>query len=58
MQELNPPEGIKTGSTLTVRMIFENNHNWDVYHYHNREKMREVEFSEVQKMMSCKDLYR
>lgn len=55
MQEVIPFQGIKTGSTITVRMIFEDNHNWDVYHYHNREKIREVELSEVQKMMSCKD---
>jgi len=42
----------------SVREIFEDNHNWDVYCFHNREKLREVEIHEVEEMLSCKDTKR
>lgn len=40
---------------LSVKRIFEDNHNWDVYSFLNKESIRDVELEEVQKMMSCKD---
>ncbi len=42
-------------SEFSVRAIFEDNHNWDVFYYCEREKIRDVEVNEVRKMLSCKD---
>lgn len=59
MQELIFAENIKTNrfseGSLSVRMIFENNHNWDVFYHLEKETIRDVELIEVQKMMTCKD---
>jgi len=40
---------------LSVRYIFEDNHNWDVFLHLNRASVRDVEIEEVEKMLSCKD---
>jgi len=42
----------------SVRAIFEDNHNWDVYAFQHKDELRPVEIKEVQKMMTCKDLSR
>ena len=59
MQVIEQSQGIKTNRwiepELSVRHIFEDNHNWDVFWYFNQENIRDVELLEVQKMMSCKD---
>ena len=59
MQSVEQFQGIKTdwcnNSDISVRHIFEDNHNWDVFYYNEHDKIREVELIEVQKMMSCKD---
>jgi uncharacterized Zn finger protein (UPF0148 family) len=55
MQELLSQQGIKTVRPLSVRMIFEDNHNWDAFSLANKSILRDVEIKEVNKMMSCKD---
>ena len=55
MQELLSQQDIKTVRPLSVRMIFEDNHNWDAYSLANKAILRDVEIKEVNKMMSCKD---
>jgi len=59
MQSVEQFQGIKTdwcnNSDISVRLIFEDNHNWDVFYYNERDNIREIELVEVQKMMSCKD---
>jgi len=56
MQRIEQLQGIKTdwcnNSDISVRYIFEENHNWDVFYYNERDNIREVELIEVQKMMS------
>jgi len=41
MQELRPQQDIKTVRPLSVRMIFEDNHNWDAYSLANKAILRE-----------------
>ena len=36
-------------------MIFEDNHNWDVFNLANKDILRDVEIKEIKKMISCKD---
>ena len=59
MQIMEQFQGIKTNwcinSDVSVRSIFEDNHNWDVFYYNEHDNIREVELIEVQKMMTCKD---
>ncbi len=59
MQIVEQFQGIKTdwcnNSDISVRHIFEDNHNWDVFYYNERYNIREVELVEVQKMMNCKN---
>jgi len=55
MQELLFQPEIKTVRPLSVRMIFEDNHNWDAFSLANKAILRDVEINEVNKMMSCKD---
>jgi hypothetical protein len=40
---------------LTVRHIFEDNHNWDVFRLKQSANLRDIEIKEVNKMLSCKD---
>jgi ribosomal protein L37AE/L43A len=40
---------------FTVRQIFEDNHNWDVFLLNNQGKLRQVEIDEVNEMLRCKD---
>jgi hypothetical protein len=40
---------------LTVRHIFEDNHNWAGFHLAEKDNLRDVEIKEVNKMLSCKD---
>lgn len=55
MQEFTPLEGIKADRPFSVRLIFEDNHNWDVFCHLNNANIRDVERAEVQKMLTCKD---
>jgi hypothetical protein len=55
MQELLFHQDIKTCRPLSVRMIFEDNHNWDAFSLEHKDELREVEIIEVNKMLSCKD---
>ena len=40
---------------LTVRYIFEDNHNWAGFRLAEKDNLRDVEIKEVNKMLSCKD---
>ncbi len=40
---------------FTVRDIFLDNHNWDVFRFQHRAVIRQVEVDEVEKMLHCKD---
>jgi hypothetical protein len=40
---------------LTVRHIFEDNHNWAGFRLAEKDNLRDVEIKEVNKMLSCKD---
>ena len=53
MEELLSQQDIKTVRPLSVRMIFEDNHNWDAFSLANKDILRDVEIKEVNKMMSC-----
>ncbi|MBC2702479.1 MAG: hypothetical protein HF976_13945 [ANME-2 cluster archaeon] len=55
MQELLSHQDIKTVRPLSVRMIFDDNHNWDAFSLANKSILRDVEIKEVKKMISCKD---
>jgi hypothetical protein len=55
MQELLSEQDIKIVHPLSVRMIFEDNHNWDAFSLANKDILRDVEINEVNKMISCKD---
>jgi hypothetical protein len=55
MQELLFHQDIKTCRPLSVRMIFEDNHNWDAFILEHKDELRDVEIIEVNKMLSCKD---
>ncbi|MFQ6072685.1 MAG: transposase [Methanosarcinales archaeon] len=57
MQETISHPGLKIhlSGELSVKTIFEDNRNWDVFYFLNKDEIREVEFEEVQKMMACKD---
>ncbi|PXF61520.1 MAG: IS91 family transposase ISMbu9, partial [Candidatus Methanogaster sp.] len=44
-----------TDTSLTVRHIFENNHNWGAFYLAEKDNLRDVEIAEVNKMLSCKD---
>jgi len=46
---------LTTDAPLTVRHIFEDNHNWDGFRLAEKDKLRDVEIKEVNKMLSCKD---
>lgn len=39
----------------SIRHIFEDNHNWDIYCFFNKDTLREVEIQEVNEMLTCKD---
>jgi len=52
MEELLSQQDIKTVRPLSVRMIFEDNHNWDAFSHANKDILRDVEIKEVNKMMS------
>jgi hypothetical protein len=55
MQQLIVSQGNKFTPEITVKDIFLDNHNWDVYWYQNRNNIREIERVEVEKMLSCKE---
>ena len=44
-----------TSGPLTVKRIFEDNHNWDMFRLAESANLRDVEIKEVEKMLSCKD---
>jgi hypothetical protein len=46
---------LTTDAPLTVRHIFEDNHNWAVFRLAEKDNLRDVEIKEVNKMLSCKD---
>jgi len=55
MQQMIVSYDDKCAPLITVKDIFLDNHNWDVYCYRNRGSIREVERLEVEKMLSCKE---
>jgi len=55
MQQLIVSQDNKCNPLFTVKDIFLDDHNWDVYWYRNRGVVREVERVEVEKMLSCKE---
>ena len=55
MQDLLSQQDIKTVCPLSILMIFEDNHNWDVFSLVNKDILRDVEIKEIKKMISCKD---
>jgi len=42
-------------STITVKSIFADNNNWNAFQLSEKANLRDVEISEVNKMMTCKD---
>jgi len=44
---------INQGNSISIRHIFSDNCNWEVYLVLHRDGLREVEISEVDKMLSC-----
>jgi len=48
-------QSFKSNPQFTVKDIFLDNHNWDVYENQHRDELRQVEVDEVEKMLSCKD---
>jgi hypothetical protein len=44
-----------SNSTLTVKHIFEDGHNWGTFCLTEIDNLRDVEIEEVNKMLSCKD---
>jgi len=48
-------QSFKSNPQFTVKDIFLDNHNWDVYEHQHRDELRQVEVDEVEKMLSCKD---
>ena len=55
MQQLIVSHDNKFTPEITVKNIFLDNHNWDVYWHQNRNTIREIERVEVEKMLSCKE---
>jgi hypothetical protein len=55
MQQLIVSNDDKCNPQITVKDIFLDNHNWDVYCYLNRDSIRDIERVEVEKMLSCKE---
>ena len=59
MQEVEQFQKIKNNwcvnSDISVRHIFEDNHNWNVFDFLEHDNIREIERIEVQKMLRCKD---
>jgi len=49
-----PPRFI-SNPQFSVKDIFLDNHNWDVYKRQHKDDLRQVEIDEVGKMLSCKD---
>ena len=45
----------KSNHQFSVKDIFLDNHNWDVYKHQHKDELRQVEVDEVEKMLSCKD---
>lgn len=60
MPTSKPPSDITNyrSNELTVQHIFEDNRNWDLYHLLHREKLRDVEIAEVEKMLTCQKVER
>ena len=44
---------LTTDIPLTVRHIFEDNHNWGAFRLAEKDNLRDVEINEVNKMLSC-----
>jgi len=44
----------KSNPKFSVKDIFLDNHNWDVYEHQYKDDLRQVEIEEVEKMLSCK----
>jgi len=55
MQDGMVVQDFKSTVDFTVRDIFLDNHNWDVFRFQHREVIRQVEVDEVEKMLHCKD---
>ncbi len=46
---------LTTNAPLTVKHIFEDNHNWAAFHIAEKDNLRDIEINKVNKMLSCKD---
>jgi len=57
MHAVDDTSGLNTlpRERLTVKFIFEHNDNWKGYRHRHRHELREVEVSEVEKMLRCKE---
>jgi hypothetical protein len=55
MQDGMVVQDFKSTVDFTVRDIFLDNHNWDVFRFQHRAVIRQVEVDEVEKMLHCKD---
>ena len=55
MQKGMVSQCFKSNPQFTVKDIFLDNYNWDVYKHQHRDELRQVEIEEVEKMLLCKD---
>jgi len=54
MQKGMVSQCFKSNPKFSVKDIFLDNHNWDVYEHQYKDDLRQVEIEEVEKMLSCK----
>ena len=55
MQKEIVSHDVKCNPCFSVKDIFLDDHNWDVYRHQHRDDFRQVEVDEVEKMLHCKD---
>jgi len=55
MQKGMVSQCFKSNPQFTVKDIFLDNHNWDIYRHQHKDELRQVEIAEVEKMLLCKD---
>jgi hypothetical protein len=55
MQDGMVVQDFKSTPQFSVRDIFLDNHNWDVYRFQHRVSIRRVEIYEMGRMIHCKD---
>ena len=55
MQKEIVSHDVKCNPCFSVKDIFLDDHNWDVYKFTHKSELRQVEVDEVEKMLHCKD---